>query len=282
VQRTGLRPGATGAAKFGKILAVGGDGRHAPPLTPSLASNERMLMIHVFVDETSDTKFKDYFGLCCAAVKHTFYRQIKTDFQRILIDGGWDPAVEFKGSYLFSASKGCPEVPVDRRVDLAEAVIDLNIARENARMKFTYLRSITRNQKATYLSGLPILLDRALPRVRKGQRTQGKDLITVHCDYRNDILLDEIRDAVLPILQAKGYTLFEDVAIVTSNFETVGIAYADIVGYLVARIDTIANDSDLFENIPPELFETNGKIRKLRSSAHLISKVKRLSVHPID
>ena len=33
MQRTGLRPGATGAAKFGKTFAVGGAGRHAPPLT---------------------------------------------------------------------------------------------------------------------------------------------------------------------------------------------------------------------------------------------------------
>jgi len=36
VQRTGLRPWETVAAKFGKILAVSGVGRHAPPLTPLL------------------------------------------------------------------------------------------------------------------------------------------------------------------------------------------------------------------------------------------------------
>lgn len=240
------------------------------------------IMIHVFIDETSDAKFKDYFGLCCAIVKHSFYRQIKTGFQRILIDGGWDPTVEFKGSYIFSASKGCPEVPVDRRVDLAEAIIDLNIAHKNARMKFAYLKTTTRDPKSTYLSYLPILLDRVLPRVRKGERKQGKDLVTVQCDYRNDITPREVREAVLSVLYDKGYTLFEDVSIVASNFETVGLAYADIVGYLVARIDTIVNDSELFENIPPELFETNGKIKKLRSSVRLITKIKRLSLYAVE
>ena len=49
-----------------------------------------------FVDETSDTKYKDYFGLSVALVNAAFYPNIKREAQRILIHGGWDPNIEFK------------------------------------------------------------------------------------------------------------------------------------------------------------------------------------------
>lgn len=71
-------------------------------------------MLLAFVDETSDTKFKDYFGLCCATINSSFYRQIKDDFQRILTNGGWNPNIEFKGSYLFSALSGDTSVPIEK------------------------------------------------------------------------------------------------------------------------------------------------------------------------
>ena len=60
----------------------------------------------------------------------------------------------------------------------------------------------------------------------------------------------------------------------TSNFNTVGILYADIIGYLAARVDTISTDSELFEGITSKEFEKNGKIKKLKSSMILISKIK--------
>lgn len=235
-------------------------------------------MILVFVDETSDTKFKDYFGLSCAVIKHNFYRQIKDGFQSILLNGGWDPTVEFKGSYLFSASKGCAGISVENRVEMAEAIIDLNVANKNARMKFAYFQTHTQDYKSDYLRYLPALLYKVLSKAQKGM---GKDLVSIQCDYRTDIKPEEIRNAIFPAIQAKGFSLFEDVNQVTSNFNTVGIAYADIVGYLVARIETISNDSELFENIPPEMFKTNGKIKKLHSSIQLINKIKNLSMFKV-
>lgn len=235
-------------------------------------------MILLFVDETSDAKFKEYFGLSCAVVKHNYYRQIKVGFQEILIKGGWDPSVEFKGSYLFSASKGCTEIPVDKRVEMAERIIDLNIANKNARMKFAYFKTVTGNGKSDYLAYLPALLYKVLPKPDKGQ---GKDLVSVFCDYRSDISVGEIRDSISPAISQRGYTLYEDVVQVASNFETVGIAYADIVGYLMARIDTISNDSELFENIPQEIFEQKGKVKKLKSSIQIINKVKQLTVYEV-
>lgn len=238
-------------------------------------------MICIFVDETSDDKFKEYFGICCAAVKHNFYQQIKTEFQNILLEGGWDPAIEFKGAYLFSASKGCTEIPIDKRVELAEAIIDLNTSVQNARMQFAYFRKSTQQAKSDYLSYLPTLIRKVLSKYSR-EKGQGKNLISVQCDFRSDITAEEIRKTVLPVLSQRELCLFEDVRLVKSNFETVGILYADIVGYLMSRIDTIVNDSELFENIPPEMFERNRKIRKLKSSLQIIQKIKRLSAFGIN
>jgi hypothetical protein len=54
--------------------------------------------------------------------------------------------------------------------------------------------------------------------------------------------------------------------------------FADIVGYLAARIDTIATDAQLFEGLTPEQLAKDGKYLKLASSRTLISKVKKLSL----
>ena len=68
---------------------------------------------------------------------------------------------------------------------------------------------------------------------------------------------------------------------VSSNFNTVGILYADMIGYLAARIDTISNDQELFENIPTDQLLNNGKVRKLKTSMALINKIKQLDKYEI-
>ena len=60
-------------------------------------------MIFVFVDETSDNKFKDYFGISIAIVNATHYSTIKENFQKILYNSKWNSEIEFKGSFLFSS-----------------------------------------------------------------------------------------------------------------------------------------------------------------------------------
>ncbi|MFZ5857919.1 MAG: hypothetical protein ACOYZ6_13905 [Chloroflexota bacterium] len=237
-------------------------------------------MICIFFDETSDDKFKDYFGLSCAAVKHNYYGQIKEGFQKILLEGGWDPTTEFKGAYLFSASKGCTNIPVDKRVEMAEAVINLNVASKNARMKFAYFRKSSQNLREDYLTYIPAILERILKSYGR-QSGQGKDLVSIYCDYRNDIPIEQLKDILIPVVLSNSFKLYEDIQYTHSNFHTVGILYADIVGYLMARIETIANDSELFESIPPEAFENNGKIKKMRTSLNLIDKIKGLSLYEI-
>lgn len=66
-----------------------------------------------------------------------------------------------------------------------------------------------------------------------------------------------------------------------SDFNTIGILYADIVGYLYARIDTISNDAELFDNIPAHELENNGKVRKLRTSKNLINAIKSIKAYTV-
>ena len=44
-------------------------------------------------------KYPEYFGLCIATINSAHYRGVKSAFQQILIDNGWNPEIEFKGSY---------------------------------------------------------------------------------------------------------------------------------------------------------------------------------------
>lgn len=90
--------------------------------------NKKMKLI--FIDETSDSKFKQYFGLCCAVIDSFYYSQLKNQFHKILLDGGWNQKVEFKGSCLFSASTGDTSITIDKRIDIANELLDLNSAKK--------------------------------------------------------------------------------------------------------------------------------------------------------
>lgn len=233
-------------------------------------------MLLVFIDETGDSKYKEYLGFSIATIDSFFYPLLKIEAQKILLKMGWDPSIEFKGSYLFSATKGCTSVTVENRVEAANKLLDLNIASSNSRMKFHYGHLKSTDHRADYLAYLPPLLTKSLPLAKKGA---GKKLIVISCDERSDISPDELHSALSPASNSRGYVLLERVMSTKSTFDTVGIMFADLVGYLAARIDTISNDSDLFDGITPEQYASNGKLRKLRSSSELIAKIKELQLY---
>jgi hypothetical protein len=236
-------------------------------------------MILAFADETGDVKRDDYFGLCCAVINSNFYRQIKESFQSILRKNGWNPEIEFKGSYLFSASRGDTNISVDQRIKIASEILRLNSSSQNARMKFAYLRiQECKSPRDYYLRYLPRLLEKILPPAKK---KGGKDILSLQCDYRDDISSRDIREAVKEVLERRKYTLLEDVVLSRSGFHTVGILYADIVGYLSSRIDMFIADSDLFSDMPLEQWEKDGRYRKFRSSTDLLQLVKKFNRYEV-
>jgi hypothetical protein len=236
-------------------------------------------MISIFVDETGDNKLKDYFGISVAVINSNFYCRVKSDFQNILKKSSWDDQIEFKGSYLFSSSKGDKSVDIDERIDICSELLKLNVSKHNARMKFYYfVEEKCSDSKATYLKYLPKLISKSLP---KAVKKSGKNLVALNCDRRDGISLDEIRKVILPVLTEKGYVLFEDIVLVNSGFNTVGILYADLVGYLFARVDIISNDSELFENLTEAEKAENGKYLKLKSSNNLLKLIKNFKAYEV-
>lgn len=234
----------------------------------------------LFIDETSDSKFKDYFGLCMTLIDHTHYAILKEEFQKILNNSKWNIDIEFKGQYLFSEKTGDISIPINERIEICKKIIDLTAAKKNSRVKFYYTskRNVT-NQKDAYLKAIPLLLSKALSKAPKGL---GKNIIAMNFDSRKDVNHKEIRNVVYPIIKEKGYVLFEDIVLRDSCYETIGILYTDIIAYLISRVETIGNDSELFASIPPDEFENNGKIKKLRSSTELIERVKSFEIKKIQ
>lgn len=236
-------------------------------------------MLLAFVDETSDAKFKDYLGLCVATINARSYPLVKKKARKILLDVSWDPNVEFKGSMLFSASNGCTEVEVERRIEAARRLLQLNVGGTNSRLRFHYGRMQSTNQGEDYLAALPGLFGKALGRAPGGA---GKNLISVVCDERSDVESSRLHAALDPVLTSKGYVVLESVVQTRSCFDSVGLMFADLVGFLMGRLQTISNDVELFEGLTPEQLAKNGKIKKLKSSSDLIETIKALQVYTHD
>ena len=232
----------------------------------------------VFLDETGDEKFKDFLGISVAIIDAAHYAKTKQGFQQALRQASWNESVEFKGSHIFSASKGDPAVDVDQRIALAGAILRLNVANKYARMSF-YFGSQTgvTNVAKAYLQSAPSFLAKVLPKPMKGGKA--KNLLAITADYRNDVKAEDLQNGMLPLVHKRGWELFEQVSLVHSNFHTVGILFADIVGYLAARVETISNDSELFEGIPPQELEKHGKFKKLQSSTQLLSLIKNMKLY---
>jgi len=226
----------------------------------------------VFVDETGDQGNQNYFGLSLALIDASHYSIIKSNFQSILTKNSWNKEIEFKGSCLFSSSRGDRNINIEQRLNICSELLALNKSRKNARIKFAYVKKDnSQDQKSDYLEYLPKLLNKVLSKAKK---TNGKNLIAIHCDERSDIKINEIYRSIEKVLNEKGYKLFENIVISRSNFETVGILYADLVGYLFGRIDNIAKDIDLFESLSAEQIETNNRLKKLKTSNELIKLLK--------
>lgn len=237
-------------------------------------------MLFVFIDETSDSKFKNYLGLCCVVINSNFYPQIKKDFQKILISSGWDTKKEFKGSYIFSSSKGCQNVSIEKRIDIVSQIINLNTTNSNkyGRVNINYISTKHDDLKDAYLGMLGLIINSSIKKPPK-KKSGGKNTLALFCDNRDDVCEQEINEVVKKIIENKGYTLLENVNCVKSCFDTVGVLYADIIGYLLSRVDTISNDSELFNNIPKDQLQQNGKVRKLISSQKLIDEIKNFKAY---
>ncbi|MDP4000409.1 MAG: DUF3800 domain-containing protein [bacterium] len=231
----------------------------------------------IFIDETGDAKDKDYLAFCVAVVDSKYYPLLKNETSKILKTISWKSDVEFKGTYLFSIKRGCADVDVEKRIDAAGKLLDLNVGKSNARIIFGYGHMKSSNRTEDYLSFVPSLITKVLPRAPRGGTA--KNLAVVMHDELHGLNREKFNRAVTEAVMSKGYVLYEEVIEGRSSTSTVGLMFADLVAYLMSRVDVITKDAELFENLSAEQFKRNGKIRKLKSSTELLRKIKKLNVY---
>lgn len=234
-------------------------------------------MKFLFVDETYDSSHPNYLGLCFALIDGTKYPLIKKTFFKHLEKYDWDTDIEFKGRWIFSASKGCENVPVEERIKLTKEIIDLNTSsKTRARIKFLYVYTEQGSGSFEYRKLFAFGLGQVLPKAPKGM---GKNLLAIYCDRREDVKAKDIRHIAEPILRKKHYILFEDPHFITSTVHTVGICVADMVAYLMSRVNVIQVDRSLFDDLTSERAQTNMRLQKVLTSKRLINAIKRMDVY---
>lgn len=236
-------------------------------------------MKHLFIDETSDATNTSYLGVCGALIDTSKYGELKREYASIIDEYGWDPSLEFKGTMIFSQSQGCQDVLVDKRIQIAKAIIQLNASDNYSRIKFCYVSSNVGSDRSTYLKLAAIVIAKLLN--TKVTPKNGKNIVSICCDNRSDVTLEELRAIAIPILDRRKLILFEDIILTRSSSQTVGICLADIVGYLMGRTEILGVGRENLTEIDPIQAQTNGQIRKLLASAEIVGMIKSIQVIPV-
>ncbi len=232
----------------------------------------------IFLDETSDSQNTNYLGVCGAMIDATRYNSIKREFLDQVNEFGWSVNKEFKGSSIFSISQGCPDVSVETRIALAETVLRNCSTDSISRIKFTYASTTAGSDYLAYLK----LVEAVINSLLKGrlEKKLGKDLVSIICDERTDVSQRQLSERLTPIIEKKGCLLLEDIMQIKSSIATVGICYADIVGYLMSRKDNLSENIPFFEGLSEEQSKTNGQYRKFKTSCKLLENVRSISIIP--
>lgn len=228
----------------------------------------------LFFDETQDHNNKEYLGISCSYIDHIFYGKLKNVFFDLLAKYNWDKSIEFKGSSIFSSTKGDLKVTIENRINLVKDLLKENVANINSRVKFAFVKAKTGNVKTDYLDIIPKMLYKFLPKAPKGA---GKNIISVYYDHRPDLCEDEFYKNVIKCLTSKEYILLEGINSVNSKNEAVGIILSDIIGYFLGRIDNIKHDIDLFEDSSDHRKDV--KLKKLDASQDLIKIIKNIKYY---
>ena len=92
-------------------------------------------MKFLFIDETSDSNKKDYFGICAVLFDAHSYEPIKKGAQKIINDSGWDSKFEFKGTTLFSATLGDTNINIEKRIKIAKDILSLSLTKKHQKLE---------------------------------------------------------------------------------------------------------------------------------------------------
>jgi hypothetical protein len=236
-------------------------------------------MKFLFIDETLDSANVHYLGVCGVLIDSSKYGEMKREYLSKIAKYGWDPSIEFKGTMIFSSSQGCPSVSVEKRIELVRDLVSMNTSTSNSRIKFCYAYTTSGSTTRSYLDLVSTVTSKILePSITT---KNGKDVVSICVDQRSDIKTSDLRSVIDPIIAKKKALLFEDVIQSKSSTYTMGIFFADIIGYLLARKDNLSVSCRILEEADPEVRRTNGQIRKLLASTEIVGMIKSIRIIPI-
>jgi hypothetical protein len=184
----------------------------------------------VFIDETENsTHVPGFYAVCAVSVDATKYKLVREAIEKALDDCGWCRDHEFKGAIVFSAKKGDPNVTTEQRVDAANSIVAATVSKANARVKC----AIAWTDAGAAADKHVVLVEEAVARcLPPAGREAGKDVVVVFADNKDGIKTGELSAAIKKAVESRGYTLVEDVVVVTSSCDVPGVLLADVLAYL--------------------------------------------------
>jgi hypothetical protein len=196
-------------------------------------------MKFIFLDETTGRRGTNLYGVCGVSIDDKHYASLARAITRCFSEANWDPNIEFKGRWLFSATKGDTSVDVDKRIELAATMIRLNVAQKNAKLKIVFTWNNAGEGAENHLSLTSKLLQALLPAIKPGRK--GKPCIVFH-DRTDKIPEQDLWASINGTLSSKNYHLVEDVNMIREWKATqIGLCLCDLIAYLAAWHCSTAN-----------------------------------------
>ena len=190
-------------------------------------------MKFIFIDETSNNKKNpNFYGICGVCIDEKHYPGFAREVTKCFKDAGWNTEIEFKGSYLFSTSRGDPNVNVDARIDMVDKIIALNIAEKNAKLKAVFAWNEARDTADNHLFLVKQVLCKLLPSINKNRKEKP---CLVLADRNDKILQRALWETVNDTLADRNYCLVEDVHIFNVwKPSHIGLCLCDLIGYMAS------------------------------------------------
>ena len=203
----------------------------------------RICMQLVFIDET---KIQDIFCISMVIINSAKYALLKREYLSVFENYGWEHNLdnnEFKGNVIFSSTrpKASKNILIETRVEICNEFLKHVIGERNKRMDVIFFANELKGKDRwkVYFDVVPKLLEKKL---KKQPKKDGKNCVAIFCDdfgekknYKKDFL--EMRSQIATILKNKELIFFEEIFFCPSTSYTMGITYADIIGFLTAKND---------------------------------------------
>ncbi len=225
----------------------------------------------VFIDETENSKhLPDFYAVCAVAVDATKYALLKDAVDNALKKCGWCSDFEFKGSWIFSSSKGDKSVSTEQRVDAAKSMVAATTSDKNARVKCVMAWTDQGGGQEQHLKLVSQAVKKSLPQA--SEQGKGKNLVAVFADRKDGISRKNLSDAIVKVTESRGYSIVEDVVVVPSSCKWRGIVLADIFAYLGMWVYAgVRSKSTQLSLLDGEIKVTDSLLKKMASVQEVLS-----------